>query len=100
MEKIIFDYTNGEISINNKIIRLTVIEDDIVKILIKNKNKYIRKEIIIKQAGLYEDYNLSLSICRLRKKLNGMLEIESRYGYGYRIKLDSEDKQGEEVYEI
>lgn len=107
--KIIYDYMNGELIVKNKKISFSNIENEIMKILIINKDKFVdRKKLTELVYGvdwsLYCDSNISVFISRLRKKLRGVMFIDNKIGFGYKIRKNKiEDKyrgQGEEVYEI
>lgn len=107
-EKILYDYINGELITNSKRINFSNIENEIMKILIKNKDKFVsRRELTEKIYGvdwtLYNSGNITVFISRIRKKLEGILQIDNKIGFGYKLrKLEKAEyrQQGEEVYEI
>lgn len=85
-------YEDGYIFIsNNKHIDLTLIETKILSLLLRNKGTIIRYEDISKQIfkGQIDKYYLQsimTRICRLRKKLKGEVNIETKPKIGYVVR--------------
>ncbi len=82
------DLTKRLVTKDNKEIKMTTLEFDLLLLLLKNKDKcFSREEILISVWG--EDYFGSDRVVddlirRLRKKLPN-IKIEAKYGYGYRL---------------
>ena len=106
--KILYDYINGVLIAKNKRISFSYLENEVMKILVTNKENFVdRREITSKVYGkdwtLYCDSNISVLISRIRKKLDGILQIDNKFGFGYKLrKFEQVEniKQGEGIYEI
>ena len=106
--KIVYNYMNGELIAEDKKISFSRTENEIIRILVTNKGKFVdRKKLTEEIYGvdwtLYCDANISVFISRLRKKLKGIIFIDSKIGFGYKIrknKIKGEELQQEETYEI
>ena len=71
-EKILYDYNSGELITKNKVIRFTYNENEIMRILIENKDCYVDTKTIIetvygKDWRLYCNANIAVYIFRIRK---------------------------------
>ena len=81
------DTDKRKVSENNKDIKLTTLEFDLLILFLKNKDKCFTREEILKNVW-GEDYFgtdrvVDDLIRRLRKKMN--INVQSIYGYGYRL---------------
>lgn len=77
-----------EVKMNNKNIKMTTLEFDLLVLFIKNKGKCFSREEIL-QSVWGEDYfgndrAVDDLVRRVRRKMT-KLKIESIYGYGYRL---------------
>lgn len=87
-----YNYEEGIIKLKNKEVYLTKQENKLINILIHNYNKFVKNEILCKE--LYnekcdEGFNLALRTCvsRTRKKLKGIINIERRFNFGYKLEV-------------
>jgi DNA-binding response OmpR family regulator len=84
----VFTPASLELSINNIKINMTVLEADLLTLLLTNKNKIIKKEIILKELWGVADYftarSMDVFISRLRKYLSkdSRIEIKTFRGKG------------------
>lgn len=83
-----------EVSINNKICTLTLIEFRLLQTLWANKHKIVSRELLL--ANAYDDHRvvsdrtMDSHITKLRKKLAEIYDgdpIQSVYGAGYRLQI-------------
>lgn len=89
-EKNVFDIRDSNIFFKQKMLDLTTIEFDILSLLIKNKNRTIsRDELLRKLSALSSPRSLDNHIKNIRKKIgdNGSksIYIKTEYGLGYRL---------------
>ncbi len=85
------DYSNYRYITNNNEIPLSIIENELLYLLMKNKGNIITYKQICQQLFGSKNVNvykgiLSVSICRLRKKLKDEIIIVTRNKIGYMIK--------------
>lgn len=87
-ENYIINTTKRSINDNNKEIKLTTLEFDLLLLFLKNKDKcFSREEILNNVWGtdyFGSDRVVDDAIRRIRKKLN-KLNLKAIYGYGYRL---------------
>lgn len=86
-----FDYQNLTLSIDNQSKTLTQREADLLRFLIENKNRVIKRSEILEKIWGENDYflgrSLDVFISRLRKylKQDSTLKIENIHGVGFRF---------------
>ena len=82
------DTTKRVVKLNDKEIKLTTLEFDLLLLFLKNKDKcFSREEILNNIWGndyFGSDRVVDDAIRRIRKKLN-KLNLKAIYGYGYRL---------------
>lgn len=84
-----FNYPNLELKIGDDIRRLTQKEADLLKYLIENKNKVIKRSDILEAVWGENDYflgrSLDVFISRLRKYLkeDDLIKVENIHGVGF-----------------
>jgi DNA-binding response OmpR family regulator len=87
--KYLFNYPNLELKIGGDIRRLTQKEADLLKYLIENKNKVIKRSDILEAVWGENDYflgrSLDVFISRLRKylKKDEEIKVENIHGVGF-----------------
>lgn len=85
----LFNYPNLELKIGDDIRRLTQKEADLLKYLIENKNKVIKRSDILEAVWGENDYflgrSLDVFISRLRKylKKDEQIKVENIHGVGF-----------------
>lgn len=85
----VFNYPNLELKIGEDIRRLTQKEADLLKYLIENKNKVIKRSDILEAVWGENDYflgrSLDVFISRLRKylKKDDQINVENIHGVGF-----------------
>ena len=87
-ERYIFDFDKMEFSVNSTPIELSKTEQKLLKLLIQNKGHTLARESLMDRiwtdSAEYVDENaLSVTVGRLRKKLNASASIQTVYGIGY-----------------
>lgn len=92
-EKFSFDFEKMEFYVKNLPIELSKTEQKLLKILVSNVNQVVTRDILIDKIwsdGLeYVDENaLSVTVNRLRKKLNAEKTIQTVYGIGYKWRTE------------
>jgi len=81
-----------ELCFENHVLTLTVLETDLLKILLQNKNTVVERELILKELWNEADYftgrSMDVFISRLRKYLSrdNSVEIKSFRGKGVMLK--------------
>jgi DNA-binding response OmpR family regulator len=86
-----YDFANQTIKIADRKITLTQRENELLKFLIENSNRLIRREEILKNIWGDDDYflgrSLDVFISRLRKifRKEPSVEIENVHGVGFRF---------------
>jgi DNA-binding response OmpR family regulator len=89
--KYLFDATNYEVSLGDSKTTLTLREAELLKLFIKNPNKVLKREDILKSLWGTDDYfmgrSLDVFISRLRKILSKdeNIVIENLHGIGFRF---------------
>lgn len=88
-----FDFEKMKFYLNDSLIELSKTEQKLLKILIANANRVVTREILIDKiwsdASEYVDENaLSVTVNRLRKKLNAEKIIQTVYGIGYKWRTE------------
>ena len=87
-ENYIIDQNKRLVQINNKELKLTTLEFNLLLLFVKNKGRCFSREEIIKSIWGNDYYGTDRAVDdlvrRLRKKLKE-LRIEAVYGYGYRL---------------
>lgn len=87
-EDYIINQERRQVELNNKVLKLTTLEFDLLLLFVQNKGKcFAREEILTSIWGndyFGTDRVVDDLIRRLRKKLS-KLKIEAVYGYGYRL---------------
>lgn len=83
-----FDFDKMEYSVNSTPIELSKTEQKLLKLLIQNKGHTLVRESLMDRiwtdSAEYVDENaLSVTVGRLRKKLNASANIQTVYGIGY-----------------
>jgi DNA-binding response OmpR family regulator len=87
-EKYSFDFDKMEFSVNDSPAELSKTEQKLLKLLIQNKGQTLAREFLVDRiwtdGAEYVDENaLSVTVGRLRKKLNAAEHIQTVYGIGY-----------------
>ena len=81
----LIDLDKRIVSLNNKNLNLTTLEFDLLKMFLTNKNKsFSRDDIIWGENYFGTDRVVDDLVRRLRRKMPD-LNIETMYGYGYRL---------------
>ena len=95
----LFSFNNLLLKWKSTEIKLTYREGELLQLLLKNKNRLLKREIILTELWNENDYFLGRSmdvfISRLRKylKKDRSLSIENVHGVGYIFKDKSEKKE-------
>lgn len=92
-EKFSFDFEKMEFYSNGMLTELSKTEQKLLKILVSNANRIMTRDILIDKiwsdGSEYVDENaLSVTINRLRKKLNAEKTIQTVYGIGYKWRTE------------
>ena len=88
----IFDFEKMEFFENGNPVELSKTEQKLLKILIHNKGQTLTREYLVDKlwtdgADYVDDNALSVTVNRLRKKLNDTDHIQTVYGIGYAWRL-------------
>jgi len=88
-EKQLFEIKNSSIYINKKLLSLTTIEYNILSMLIKEKNKVIKREdLITSLSSISSVRSLDNHIKNIRKKLKDEAKyLKTEYGVGYLLQF-------------
>lgn len=83
-----FDFNKMEFSVNSTPVELSKTEQKLLRLLILNKGQTLTREYLVDRiwtdGAEYVDENaLSVTVGRLRKKLNAAAFIQTVYGIGY-----------------
>lgn len=75
---------------NNEVIELTVNENSILKLFIKNKDNIttfdeIAQAVYECNSDIVINIKINQAVCRLRRKLKNEIQIYSKRGFGYFI---------------
>ena len=92
-EKFSFDFEKMEFYVKNLPVELSKTEQKLLKILVSNVNQVVTCDILIDKiwsdGSEYVDENaLSVTVNRLRKKLNAEKTIQTVYGIGYKWRTE------------
>ena len=87
-ERYSFDFEKMEFLVNGRAVELSKTEQKLLRLLIMNKNQTLPRERLVDRiwtdGAEYVDENaLSVTVGRLRKKLNAADRIQTVYGIGY-----------------
>ena len=87
-EQYVFDFDKMKYSVNSTPIELSKTEQKLLKLLIQNKGHTLARESLMDRiwtdSAEYVDENaLSVTVVRLRKKLDSSAYIQTVYGIGY-----------------
>ncbi|MBQ8966282.1 response regulator transcription factor [Ruminococcus sp.] len=87
-EVYVFDFEAMEFTVNGVAVELSKTEQKLLRILVANKNRTLTRDQLIDRiwtfGAVYVDENaLSVTINRLRKKLDAAEKIQTVYGIGY-----------------
>ena len=83
-----FDFDKMEFKSNNSLVELSKTEQKLLRLLTENRNQTLAREVLVDKiwtdGAEYVDENaLSVTVNRLRKKLNAADSIQTVYGIGY-----------------
>lgn len=83
-----FDFDKMEFSVNGSSAELSKTEQKLLRLLIQNKGQTLSRDLLVDRIWTdgsdYVDENaLSVTVGRLRKKLNAADQIQTVYGIGY-----------------
>lgn len=83
-----FDFDRMEFSVDGKPVELSKTEQKLLRLLVQNKGQTLTRELLLDRVwsdgAEYVDENaLSVTVGRLRKKLNAADRIQTVYGIGY-----------------
>ncbi len=83
-----FDFDKMEFSENAVSVELSKTEQKLLKLLIQNKGQTLTREFLVDRiwtdgADYVDENALSVTVNRLRKKLNAAEQIQTVYGIGY-----------------
>lgn len=92
-EKFSFDFEKMEFYVKNLPVELSKTEQKLLKLLVSNVNQVVTRDILIDKiwsdGSEYVDENaLSVTVNRLRKKLNAEKTIQTVYGIGYKWRTE------------
>ena len=84
------DPATNKVYVRGKFVSLTVLEHRLLLVLINSKGRPLTRAQIIDSiwddsGGFVEDNTLTVYIRRLRKKVDGAIDIETVRGVGYRV---------------
>ena len=86
-----FNYTDHTLKLNDVEYRLTKKEADVLKLLCQNKNKLIRRDVVLRAVWGKDDYfmgrSMDVYITKLRKYLKGdsKVLINNVHGTGFKL---------------
>lgn len=99
----VFYWNENKVSINGKILVLTKKEADLMRLLVRNRGKVVRKEDIIKTVWKMDFGRHSNVLQALVKRLRNKFGCGSKnqiicnvHGVGYRIDLETLQEEGED----
>jgi len=93
--KYVFDYKNMSLTIDGETKRLTIRESDLLRYLVINANKVLKKEDILKEVwdsdSYYNSRSLDVFISKLRKHLkkDPSVQINNIHGIGFILVVDN-----------
>lgn len=84
----VFDFDTMTFSVNESLVELSKTEQKLLKLLIQNKGHTLSREYLVDRiwtdgADFVDENALSVTVNRLRKKLNAANYIQTIYGIGY-----------------
>jgi DNA-binding response OmpR family regulator len=83
-DKILYNFNTNELYIDLKPVKISLAENELLKTLLKNKNRFLSKEDILMECDSIEsETSIKVLISRLRKL---GFKIENKKNLGYRIK--------------
>lgn len=81
---LLYNFNSNQCYINSNLVKLSNAENELLKILIKNQNRFISKEEIINNSEYIDSFeSIKVIISRLRKF---GIEIENKKNLGYKLK--------------
>lgn len=86
--KYVFDFDSMVFSVNGSVVELSKTEQKLLRLLVRNKGQTLSREFLVDRiwtdgAEYVDESALSVTINRLRKKLNAADRIQTVYGIGY-----------------
>lgn len=83
-----FDFDKMEFSVNGSSAELSKTEQKLLRLLIQNKGQTLSRDLLVDRiwtdgADYVDENALSVTVGRLRKKLNAADQIQTVYGIGY-----------------
>ncbi|MBQ6096067.1 MAG: response regulator transcription factor [Lachnospiraceae bacterium] len=86
--KFFFDFDAMEFRVGKEAVELSKTEQKLLRLLVQNKEKTLTREFLVDRiwtdGAEYVDENaLSVTVARLRKKLDATEQIQTVYGIGY-----------------
>ncbi len=86
--KYVFSFDTMTFSVNGSLVELSKTEQKLLKLLIQNKGQTLSREYLVDRiwtdgADYVDENALSVTVNRLRKKLNAAKHIQTVYGIGY-----------------
>ena len=83
-----FDFDKMEFSVNGSSAELSKTEQKLLRLLIQNKGQTLSRDLLVDRiwtdgADYVDENALSVTVGRLRKKLNAANQIKTVYGIGY-----------------
>jgi len=82
-DNILYNFNTNELYIDSKPIKLSVAENELLRTLLKNKNRFLSKEEILMECDSIEsESSIKVLISHLRKL---GIEIENKKNLGYKI---------------
>lgn len=84
----VFNFDTMAFSVNGSLVELSKTEQKLLKLLIQNKGQTLSREYLVDRiwtdgADYVDENALSVTVNRLRKKLNAADHIQTVYGIGY-----------------
>ena len=83
-----FDFDKMEFSVDGSSVELSKTEQKLLRLLIQNKGQTLTRDLLVDRiwtdgADYVDENALSVTVGRLRKKLNATNQIKTIYGIGY-----------------
>lgn len=93
------DDATREVSLGERAVRLSAREYDVLAYLVRTPEVVVSRERLLNAIWKYQfdprSNVVDVSVGRLRRRLDGMLEIDAVRGGGYRVRLASSGREGE-----
>jgi DNA-binding response OmpR family regulator len=93
------DDATREVSLGERAVRLSAREYDVLAYLVRTPEVVVSRERLLSAIWKYQfdprSNVVDVSVGRLRRRLDGMLEIDAVRGGGYRVRLASSAREGE-----